>query len=85
MDHQTGRCLNCILLQCRCWNGNECRETCTAWPVRWPGYIDRTHSLIKELVPKTISLDPAMLGRCNTGFDIAAMQHERLYSRLYMS
>jgi len=47
--------------------------------------LHRTQSLIKELVPKTISSDPAMLGRCNTGFDIAAMQHERLYSRLYMS
>ena len=45
----------------------------------------RTQSLIQELVPNTVSPDLSMLGRCNSGFDIAAMQHERLYSRLYMS
>lgn len=45
----------------------------------------RAQSLIKELVPKTVNPDLSMLGRCNAGFDIAAMQHERLYSRLYMS
>ncbi|HSB91698.1 MAG TPA: urease accessory protein UreF [Flavitalea sp.] len=45
----------------------------------------RSQLLIKELVTKTITPDLLMLGRCNTGFDIAAMQHERLYSRLYMS
>ena len=45
----------------------------------------RTQLLIQELVPNTLTPDLSMLGRCNTGFDIAAMQHERLYSRLYMS
>lgn len=45
----------------------------------------RAQSLIKELIPKTVNPDLSMLGRCNAGFDIAAMQHERLYSRLYMS
>jgi urease accessory protein len=45
----------------------------------------RTQMLIKELASATIKPDLSMLGRCNAGFDIAAMQHERLYSRLYMS
>ena len=45
----------------------------------------RAQSLIEELVPDTLNPDLSMLGRCNAGFDIAAMQHERLYSRLYMS
>jgi urease accessory protein len=45
----------------------------------------RMQPLIKELVLHTITPDISKLGRCNTGFDIAAMQHERLYSRLYMS
>ncbi len=38
-----------------------------------------------ELVEETIALDPDMRGVCAVGFDIKAMQHERLYSRLYMS
>ncbi|MFR9620925.1 MAG: urease accessory protein UreF [Rikenellaceae bacterium] len=37
------------------------------------------------LADDTISLDRDMRGVCAVGFDIAAMQHERLYSRLYMS
>ncbi len=38
-----------------------------------------------ELVEQTITLDPEMRGVCAVAFDIKAMQHERLYSRLYMS
>lgn len=41
--------------------------------------------LITRLVENTITPDPAMTGLCSTGFDIHCMQHERLYSRLYMS
>ena len=47
--------------------------------------LHRTHPLIHQLVMQTMTPEADMLGRCNTGFDIAAMQHERLYSRLYMS
>ncbi len=38
-----------------------------------------------ELVCDTVAMDPEMRGVCAVGFDIRAMQHERLYSRLYMS
>lgn len=38
-----------------------------------------------DLVEETIALDEKMRGVCAVGFDIASMQHERLYSRLYMS
>lgn len=41
--------------------------------------------LILELVEKTMEPDEDLLGLCCTGFDIASMQHEQLYSRLYMS
>jgi urease accessory protein len=41
--------------------------------------------LIDKLVQETLVPDPDMLGLCCTGFDIRSMQHERLYSRLYMS
>ncbi len=40
---------------------------------------------LEALVEETISLDEQMRGVCAVGFDIASMQHERLYSRLYMS
>lgn len=43
------------------------------------------HTLIKDLVEKTLVPDPDLIGLCCTGFDIRCMQHEQLYSRLYMS
>lgn len=41
--------------------------------------------LIRDLVTETLELDEGMLAVCNPAFDIKCMQHERLYSRLYMS
>ncbi|TDH24189.1 urease accessory protein UreF [Segetibacter sp. 3557_3] len=41
--------------------------------------------LITSLVDQTLTPNPAYLGRCCPGFDLASMQHEQLYSRLYMS
>lgn len=40
---------------------------------------------IAQLVQETLSLDKNLIGMCSIAFDIRAMQHERLYSRLYMS
>jgi urease accessory protein len=41
--------------------------------------------LIKELVVKSMQPDPELIGLCCPCFDIRCMQHEQLYSRLYMS
>lgn len=41
--------------------------------------------LIENLTHETMELDKEMLGVCNTSLDIKCMQHEHLYSRLYMS
>lgn len=41
--------------------------------------------LIKQLVQNTMVPDKEMIGFCCAGFDISCMQHEVLYSRLYMS
>ena len=41
--------------------------------------------LIEELVQQTLTPDIDLIGMCCSGFDIKSMQHERLYSRLYMS
>jgi urease accessory protein len=43
------------------------------------------HELIETLASETISPDTKLLGRSCTAFDIRCMQHETLYSRLYMS
>jgi urease accessory protein len=45
----------------------------------------RLQPLMQELAADTLVPDRKWLGCCNPGFDIRCMQHERLYSRLYMS
>ncbi len=42
-------------------------------------------TLIQDLVKNTLQPDKNLIGLCCTGFDIRSMQHEKLYSRLYMS
>ncbi|MBO9204988.1 MULTISPECIES: urease accessory protein UreF [Niastella] len=41
--------------------------------------------LITQLVQNNLQPDKDMIGVCSPGFDIRSMQHEQLYSRLYMS
>jgi urease accessory protein len=41
--------------------------------------------LINQLVQNSITPNSDLIGLCCTGFDIRSMQHEQLYSRLYMS
>jgi urease accessory protein len=41
--------------------------------------------LIDELAQQSLYPDKEMIGFCCAGFDIRCMQHEQLYSRLYMS
>ncbi len=41
--------------------------------------------LITQLVQNNLQPDKEMIGVCCAGFDIRSMQHEQLYSRLYMS
>lgn len=43
------------------------------------------HDLIGQLVEDTLDPEEESIGVCCSGFDIRSMQHERLYSRLYMS
>ena len=42
-------------------------------------------TVLTGLVKNTMEPDEELLGFCCTGFDIRSMQHEQLYSRLYMS
>ncbi|MES2848773.1 MAG: urease accessory protein UreF [Bacteroidota bacterium] len=41
--------------------------------------------MIQQLAEQSMNIDKDMIGLCCTGFDIRCMQHEQLYSRLYMS
>ena len=41
--------------------------------------------LLQKLAEKSLIPDKNLIGLCCTGFDIRCMQHEQLYSRLYMS
>lgn len=41
--------------------------------------------LIQQLAEDSVEPNRDLIGLCCTGFDIACMQHEQLYSRLYMS
>jgi urease accessory protein len=43
------------------------------------------HSLMHQLARKSINPDKDLIGLCCNGFDIRSMQHEQLYTRLYMS
>lgn len=45
----------------------------------------KMQDVIQQTVIKTLELDRDLVGVCNIGFDIRCMQHEKLYSRLYMS
>ncbi|OKL38517.1 urease accessory protein UreF [Pontibacter flavimaris] len=47
--------------------------------------IFRLHPLLQQLVQETLDLERDLVGICNIGFDVHCMQHEHLYSRLYMS
>jgi urease accessory protein len=42
-------------------------------------------SSLPALAARTIEIPRTLAGRCPVAFDIRSMQHERLYSRLYMS
>jgi urease accessory protein len=43
------------------------------------------HPLITQLVQSNLQPEKELIGICCAGFDIRSMQHEQLYSRLYMS
>ena len=47
--------------------------------------IYNVQGLIENLTLEILELNRDMLGVCNTALDIKCMQHEHLYSRLYMS
>lgn len=45
----------------------------------------RLHDDWENLVGEVLQMDRSLVGVCNIGFDIRCMQHERLYTRIYIS
>ena len=45
----------------------------------------RLQPVMERLVSETLNIDRSLVGMLDTGLDIRCMQHEHLYSRLYMS
>jgi len=43
------------------------------------------HDDLLKLSEESLNMDRNLIGLCNIGFDIRCMQHERLYSRIYLS
>jgi len=43
------------------------------------------HGLIEDMLHRIDEVSIEDIGMCAMGFDVRAMQHERLYSRLYIS
>lgn len=43
------------------------------------------HDDLLQLSEESLQMDRNLIGLCTIGFDIRSMQHERLYSRLYLS
>ncbi|MEN5233163.1 urease accessory protein UreF [Sphingobacterium faecium] len=43
------------------------------------------HDDLMTLCDETLEVDRDLIGLCNVGFDIRCMQHERLYTRVYIS
>lgn len=64
---------------------NNCAKLIPLGQVDGQTILFEMQNLLQEIFIKLDSLDVYDLGRCCAGFDIRAMQHEDLYSRLYMS
>lgn len=47
--------------------------------------LQELHPVLCTLVQSSMQPDEDKIGMCSPGFDISQMQHEQLYSRLYMS
>jgi urease accessory protein len=45
----------------------------------------RLQPVMERLVSETLKTDRSLVGMLDIGLDIRCMQHEHLYSRLYMS
>ena len=47
--------------------------------------IFELHELLDQMTEETLEVDRSLVGLCNVAFDIRCMQHERLYTRIYIS
>jgi urease accessory protein len=64
---------------------NNCAKLVPISQMSGQKIVYQCNNLVNDLVQRTIKLPIEDVGRCAIDFEIKAMQHEDLYSRLYMS
>lgn len=64
---------------------NNCVKLVPLSQIDGQAMLYNIHGLISETLEKMEQFSIDDIGLCNPGFEIRSMQHERLYSRLYMS
>ncbi|MDP4146223.1 MAG: urease accessory protein UreF [Bacillota bacterium] len=64
---------------------NNCAKLIPLGQIEGQTILFESRNLLEKILVKLDSLTETDFGRCTIGFDIRAMQHENLYSRLYMS
>lgn len=64
---------------------NNCAKLIPLGQMEGQLILFESSELLKNIAEEIKNLNVDDLGRCAIGFDIKAMQHENLYSRLYMS
>jgi len=64
---------------------NNCAKLIPLGQMEGQLILFESRELLKNIAQEIQDLSIEDLGRCTIGFDIKAMQHENLYSRLYMS
>ena len=64
---------------------NNCAKLIPISQMEGQKILFEAQAIIAELVEKAGGLQPEDTGMCSTGFDIRSMQHERLYTRIYIS
>lgn len=64
---------------------NNCAKLIPISQIDGQRILFEIHDVINEIVSRVSTLDEDNLGMSCIGFDIRSMQHERLYTRLYIS
>ncbi len=64
---------------------NNCAKLIPISQMEGQKILFESHNEIEVIINKAKELKPEEVGLCSIGFDIRSMQHERLYTRIYIS
>ena len=80
-----GRAMECFLYTNTSGKVVSCVKTVPLSQTQGQQILQKCHAVFTETLDKLQTLDESYLCLSNPGFDVRCMQHEVLYSRLYMS